>query len=215
MNASGEKEAVDDEIHGFSWCIVVQDDKYATVIQDILEDNIELSFDLVCAVDSQGRSVINLASPLNRNVLLRSKRLLGRYEVATLDFPHYKTATCLIHLAVDFDSNEHDRISCNKVALKFMANREQFCAEVFARSQGHFDSKFVINVLRAHDSSEDGVVLSELIRRGFGDFPYLIVMPQADRSLQEIIAQGVLTFPSIKNVVSAFTIKFPFHFSFL
>lgn len=78
-----------------------------------------------------------------------------------------------------------------KVALKFMSNPSQFHSEVSIRDSSKFDDNFVIPVIERYDISntEDSDFFESAKYHGFGDYPYCIVMRQADKSLAQHIEQ--------------------------
>ena len=176
---------IDSIVHNYAWAIIVQNDKWDALVKRILEEFSDICLELVEAKDETGRSLINIASSLNQRLLLHSKYLFHRYEFKS-NLPHYKTATCLIHLATDHDENGVE----SNCALKFMKNKDQYLAEINAREDGNFDSKFVLGILKTYDGTIDEDVGNELTRRKIADYPFVIVMPLAERTLQEIINQG-------------------------
>lgn len=72
------------------------------------------------SLDEQGRTALQIAVPDCKNVIQQSLYLMKRYEITTIQ-PHHKSATCIIHLAID-----HNEGQTNHVALKFMSNKNQF-----------------------------------------------------------------------------------------
>jgi hypothetical protein len=56
------------------------------------------------------------------------------------------------------------------------ANREPFIREYTLRIQNKLDNQFVIGVLRFHDSDLDPNFAQDLRNRGFGAYPYVLVM---------------------------------------
>ena len=107
----------------------------------------------------------------------------------------HESATCVLHCAID-----HEVVSSNpslvsskhefpKIALKFMKQLDQFTREVSVRGNGNFDGTYVINVLRDHNSLTDVKFSKYTKSRGFADYPYLIVMPLAERSLHDILSK--------------------------
>ena len=58
---------------------------------------------------------VYIASPLCQRHIKESLYFYRRYEIATIEVPHHKSATCTLHIAIDRANNDQ------KVALKFMA----------------------------------------------------------------------------------------------
>jgi serine/threonine protein kinase len=130
--------------------------------------------------DELGRKAVNIASGECQRVLRESTYLFKRYELLTLQNPHHKSATCIIHIAVDHGADGGEK----QVALKFMSHRDQFDKEVSVREAAGLDPKYVISILRTHNGDEDGSFLVAMRRLGFDSYPYCLVMEKADRNLQ-------------------------------
>ena len=62
-----------------------------------------------------------------------------------------------------------------------MKNFDQFDREIAVRKQAKLDANYVISVLRSYNNEEDEFFRKELLRRGFTDYKFCIVMPAADR----------------------------------
>jgi serine/threonine protein kinase len=90
---------------------------------------------------------------------------------------------------------DHDILDSNnnKVALKFMSNKDQFQSEITAREKEGFDSQFVVDVLRCYDSDNEEFLKTQLELFGFKSYPYVLVMPQCNRDLDEIISKELDT----------------------
>jgi serine/threonine protein kinase len=56
------------------------------------------------------------------------------------------------------------------------------------RINANFSEQYVINILRCHDGENDPFFQTEIERRGLQKYPYCIVMPAADRNLQNIVS---------------------------
>ena len=105
----------------------------------------------------------------------------------TTSKPHYQSMTCIIHLAID-----HQYDNKRKVAMKFMKNKESFLNEINIRAQGHFDGRYVIDILDSFDGEKNETFHKSLIQKGFSNYPFMIVMPVGDRNLNEIVTNGEL-----------------------
>ena len=116
---------------------------------------------------------MHIASPKCKKAILSCIYFFKRYEIITLAQPHYQTKTSLVHLAIDHDSDDANKM----VALKFLRHRDHFLREVEVRSAGEFNDEFVINTLRIHDSDVDPIFREETISKGIVMFPYCLVMP--------------------------------------
>jgi hypothetical protein len=75
------------------------------------------------------------------------------------------------------------------IALKFMANKDQFDRELKMRKG--LDKRFVIGVIRSHSSEDDpegfGVAIKSFHDGAYAQYPYCIVLPRATRGRQEVI----------------------------
>ena len=56
-----------------------------------------------------------------------------------------------------------------------------------ARTEGEGDSRFVLSILRTHNSDEDVSFKYESDIKGFSEYPYCLVMDAADRSLADVM----------------------------
>jgi hypothetical protein len=175
------------DAHGYSWSKFIQRDEHVTVVEALLDEYPHLAVLLGQAEDELGRKAVNIASGECQRVLKESTYLFKRYEVLTLQNPHHKSATCIIHIAVDHAVEggvEH-------VALKFMRHRDQFEKEVNMRKVVDLDPKYVISILRTHNADEDSSFQAAMHRIGIDAYPYCIVMEKADRNLQvSILSDG-------------------------
>ena len=94
--------------------------------------------------------------------------------------------------------------AARRVCLKFMRNREQWQQEISMRNgitaQGKngqpiadsshvtINEEFVVGVLRSHDGSVEGSRLQDdLAKRKLQDYPFILCMPRADRSLADVL----------------------------
>jgi len=81
------------------------------------------------------------------------------------------------------------------VALKFMCHRDQFRREVETRESSKFDEHFVVPLLGYYDDikgTPDNVDFrKDAILKGYGDYPYCVVM-EASQSLKRVIDQQLV-----------------------
>eukprot|EP00597_Dinobryon_sp_UTEXLB2267_P002894 CAMPEP_0170058004 /NCGR_PEP_ID=MMETSP0019_2-20121128/787_1 /TAXON_ID=98059 /ORGANISM="Dinobryon sp., Strain UTEXLB2267" /LENGTH=1211 /DNA_ID=CAMNT_0010262831 /DNA_START=1869 /DNA_END=5504 /DNA_ORIENTATION=- len=176
------KLPVPSEKHGFVWTKVVQSFKYAKIVKSAIDEFIHISHELAHAKDDEGRPAVYIASPLCQRHIKESLYFYRRYEIAAIDVPHHKSATCTLHIAIDHGNNDQ------RVALKFMAVKDQYLIEQEIRRLGDFHEDYVISILRCHDGEIDPAFHQEVVRRGLQKYPYCIVMPAAERNLQTIIS---------------------------
>jgi serine/threonine protein kinase len=76
-----------------------------------------------------------------------------------------------------------------------MCNFEEYERELSARTLGDFKEPYVVELLRHYRGDWDAEphIHKEFQRKGFGKYPYLLVMPAGDRSLQDILSKERLT----------------------
>ena len=55
------------------------------------------------------------------------------------------------------------------------------------RLKGNLSEEFVLGYLTTLDGDTDSEFRDELLRKGFSDYRYCLVMPQAERALQDVI----------------------------
>jgi serine/threonine protein kinase len=104
----------------------------------------------------------------------------GRYELQPGPYRH-QSENSLVKLA--WDHEDKKRV----VALKFINSKIQFEREIFRRSQTLLSPDFVIQAMRSHDGDSDLTYRQETVRKGFGIYPYCVVLAAAERDLQSII----------------------------
>jgi hypothetical protein len=165
---------------------------------------------LLASTDPHGRKALDLATPVCKAVLASKLYLGGVYELDMTQLVH-QSATCKVLLALDHsDSNStvggddverkeepktggaEASVGPRKVALKFMRDKDQWRRELDARRGGSggeaaLNPAFVVGVHRAHDGQEELRFARDLAARQLGDYPYVLVMPRADRSLADVL----------------------------
>jgi serine/threonine protein kinase len=127
------------------------------------------------------------------------RRAIGRQDSGVLmerfsNIHRFSKSQGVIHLVQD---------KKKRVALKFMTVKEQFMREVETRRRCQFDSEYVVDVYEAFDADEDEAFRLDIERRNLDDYPYLVVMPAGDKSLQNIIFTehiAGIDWPKIKNI---------------
>eukprot|EP01038_Epipyxis_sp_PR26KG_P009791 gene9791-13172_t len=178
-----------------SWLRLVSDDANANIIQTILTRHANLSYNLATVTDEKGYSALDLAGRQ------KCRKLHGIYEIKTVT-PHHQSATCIVHLAVDHSAESEIK---PLVALKFMQEKDQFDREIRIRNNANFDEKCVMIILRSHVNQTGSFHFVSNGKR-MQLFPYLLVMPAADRNLDQIIdSEGiaVVDWPMIRLCTSA------------
>jgi len=144
------EELVPPEEHDYAWHRIVQYERYEPCVNHVLASFPAIGPELAIIPDAEGRQAVHIASPKCKKAILGCIYFFRRYEIITLTQPHYQTKTSLVHLAIDHDSEDTNKM----VALKFMRDRHHFMREVQVRTLGGFDDEFVLGMLRVHDSDE-------------------------------------------------------------
>ena len=175
--------------HNFSWHHYLVNSMYK--VADLLEEFSSRIPQLAEAVDAHGRPALGVANTANKRLLLARMYFFGRYNIQSGSAEHM-SATCKLHFAEWVGSsndsdNESSSIVSRRVALKFMKNKAQFLSEVSHRQEKQLDGRYVMSMIASHDSDTDPEYRQETIRRGFSEYPYLVVMDAADRNLQSIM----------------------------
>jgi len=167
------KETIPHDLHRYAWINLVQKDRNSKLVDKILDKYALISNELANAEDTEGRKAINIASQACQRMIRESIYFCKRYEITTMDAPIHKSHTCVVHVAIDHN-NDGD-----KVALKLMKNFDQFDREVVVRRQARLDPNYVISILRTYNHDEDELFKRDLLRRGFLEYKFCIVMPAA------------------------------------
>jgi ABC-type phosphate transport system substrate-binding protein len=168
--------------HGYAWHTIVQSDKYIDIVSQIMHMYPDIATELANAADADGRLAVNVASAQCQRVIRESIYFYRRYEILTLDVPHYISRSCLIHLAIDHRQDK------TPVALKFLKKASHFQREIRFRKEFCLIEKFVLPLFNTHDADYDDDFRAELERRKLADYPYCIVMPKGERNLSTIVS---------------------------
>ena len=100
----------------------------------------------------------------------------------------HRTATSLVQLAIDHSGGV--TLDGPRVALKFMRNVEQYKREVDIRTREMFNERFVIPIITHYNgyASGDNVLFrNDAVEKGYGDYPYCVVMEAASSDLKQIV----------------------------
>lgn len=165
--------------------------------------------DLVTAVDSSGRSALDMAHLSNKDLLSAMFLWYGRYKLIDLR-PEHISSTCYLFKATDeLELDEIGSRRHSRVALKIMFRKDQFVKEVKARCH-NFSPEYVIECIRTYPPY-DGSENDEQALKSFNDIVevtckengnltkeeaermFCVVMPLADRSLFSAMKQEKFT----------------------
>ena len=176
--------AVDPARHQYSWHHYVAN--FAFGVEAILDEcqcqSETMVLELSEQLDAHGRRAVDVASLRNRRLIMQSIYYFGVFNIK-VGCAEHTSDTCKLHFAQMVDQDENTR----NVALKFMKNRDQFQLEIRLRQEHLLESEFVVGVICSYDSDADPAYRRETTRRGFAEFPYLVVMDAADRNLHNIV----------------------------
>jgi hypothetical protein len=90
---------VDESKHLYAWTRAVQYEKYEKAIVFVLSLYPSIAQQLSEAEDKEGRQVVHIASPKCKRAIMRYLLFFQRYEILTLDQPHYKVIFALYLLS--------------------------------------------------------------------------------------------------------------------
>ena len=157
-------------------------------------------------LDANGRRAVDVASLRNRQLIMKRIYYHGLFNIK-LGPAEHMSATCKLHFAVQVTED-----GSRNVAMKFMKNRNQFLAELSFRRDQSLDPKYVMGVVCSFDSDSDPEYRQEAVRRGFAEYPYLVVMDAADRNFQAILMHEQLLekLPLVKTYFT-FVVKSVMH----
>lgn len=112
--------------------------------------------------------------------------LNGCFEMLENGLVH-ESATCKVVFALDHSDKGEKAAQPSqvKVALKFMKHEAQWRRERAAREKSKLDPRWVVSVTEHFDASGDET--GSLGRHGLENFPFCLVMPRADRSLEDVL----------------------------
>lgn len=86
---------VDPIIHDFAWTRAVQYERYSDAIIFVLSLYPFIANQLAAATDKEGRQAVNIASPKCKKAIMKYIYFFKRYEILTLNQPHYQTTTSI------------------------------------------------------------------------------------------------------------------------
>jgi hypothetical protein len=104
------EEFVDPEDHDYAWTRVVQYERYEPCVKHVLALYPVIGPELAKVEDPEGREAVHIASPKCKKAILSCIYFFRRYEIITLEQPHYQTMTSLVHLAIDHDSEDMNKV---------------------------------------------------------------------------------------------------------
>jgi serine/threonine protein kinase len=174
-------EEVSPERHAYAWTRIVQNDEYADVVSQLLDDYPHMVQQLTGALDERRRASINIASPLCQAALKEQLHFCRRYEILTINNAQHVSDSTLVHLAIDHGADEAN------VALKFIRHKINYLREVIVREEMEFDPTYVVNILKHYNAEEDQLYREQIHRRRLDGYPYCIVMPAAGKNLSTIL----------------------------
>jgi serine/threonine protein kinase len=179
---------------GYVWPALVQqtEDFSFTVMCKLLNKYEQHGPALVATLDRAGRRCLDIASTRMKAELQKCMYLYRRFEVTPGPAEH-RSATSIVVFALDHGTNGINMTSPTKVALKFMKHKHPFDTDISFRREQQFDQNFVVSVLDYFDGSDfsesNAGFTSAAAKRGFGDYPFCLVMPLAETNLDTVIAR--------------------------
>lgn len=180
---------------GWTRLIQQNDERSLSVVEKALKKYKTHVHILANATDEFGRKYINIASVKCSDTINRVLYLHERYDLFDGQ-PEYKTGTALVRFAYDHKrlrkmSLNRGAVVAHKVALKFMSSEASFKKELSNRLSDAVSGKYLITILDAYDGNSDNeeqiAFRQDAIDKGYGDYPYCIVMEAADQNLNRYI----------------------------
>lgn len=101
----------------------------------------------------------------------------------------HRSENSLIYVAKRINSNS-DISDKNEVALKFTKKENLFVREIVSRSSSQF--RGALPILWSFDSSSSEELAKEFETHGFVGFPYLVVIPVCEQSLEDMLRHDYL-----------------------
>lgn len=133
------------------------------------------------------------AGKLCKAAILKRLLFYSRYRIKSGPAEH-ESATCLVVFAtqVDVQNVTSEGTAASKVALKFMRFKEQYLREIETRSElSNFSADsddHIVPVLHCCDRATDAAFAAACAADPrFANYPFLLVLPAADRCLRDII----------------------------
>ena len=196
------KEPVPPSVHKYGWAEALHQSQQVVknAVRMIIDDHPHCVLELAHSLDSEGRRCIDIANEECKDMILRKLWLYERYELEAGAAEH-RSATSVVVLAVEHIQVKHkhkreegdDRLKsvCENVALKFMRNREQYRREVNVRANGKLDDRYVLGIRSHYDGAgfdqDDRNFQLDAAVKGFGDYPYCVVMDAGSTSLKHFV----------------------------
>ena len=104
------EELIDPSEHDYAWTRTVQYERYEPCVKYVLASFPGIGPELAKMEDPEGREALHIASPKCKKAILSCIYFYRRYEIITLAQPHYQTKTSLVHLAIDHDSDDANKV---------------------------------------------------------------------------------------------------------
>jgi ankyrin repeat protein/serine/threonine protein kinase len=186
--SDGSVRVVPPEEHQFTWLQVLQD-SYIEVVQHLLVQYHDVAHILANSRDALNRRAIDLAEPLCRAAFHRHMYFCEIYQFDK-NTPEHRSATSVVYIAtmIDAGSGGYGTSGGCKVALKCMKHREQFERECHVREKYALSDEYTLLLMAQYNSDDDEYFFSQLTFHHLESYPYMLVMPAADRSLQSVLA---------------------------
>ena len=188
--------------HGFNWTAFIDTTKDRPSLSKVVVEGVlrllpsqRHCLALALAADESGRSAISIAHQDVQRLLNSYIFFCGRYEMSSGPNLHKSATSCVICATdhgrgVDFDKTQDKAAKPPLLAIKFMRNEEQYQREVTVRKGSQLDGEYVVGLLEAPDPevfAEQVKGLSMHDGRSLADYKFGLVMPFADRSLDDIV----------------------------
>ena len=158
---------------------LVYNDNNADLLSIMLEKYAANVAEIAYIVDDGDRTVLSMSSNKCKKIFQKYLFFMSRYDFVNVRAEH-KSLTCAVYIATD----DHTKVT---VAVKLMRDKDSFLRELASRDG--LDGKYIISALKSYNGDDDASFRAELVRKGYSEYNYCIIMPAAERNLQRIIAQ--------------------------
>lgn len=166
----------------FDWSDLFKSSDQLPVVKGILQsvNTLEKIHGFVDDTDEQGRDILRTCTGPYSYLLRSYVYFMGRYEY-TSKLPEHKSPTCTVMIAKDTAKKNA------LVAIKLMKLKENYLREL--NNRRGMDARYVVQVAKKFDGDEDAEFRLELEQKSLALYNYCIIMPAANRNLQQILLQ--------------------------
>ena len=166
--------------HNYNGIIkLVYSDSNAKLLSIMLEKYSSHVAEIAYMIDNDNRTILSMSSNECKKIFQKYLFFMSQYDFINIRSEH-KSLTCAVYIAIDDNTK-------NNVAIKLMRDKDCYLRELASREG--LDGKYIISAIQSYDGDNDISFKSELVRKGYSEYNYCIIMPAAERNLHRIISQ--------------------------